>query len=181
MRGVKLPANFLGDHFADARVGGGLESLGRADEYRMRLQVRPHGAIHLARMGRRHHSQHDVRPGEGFFQRAGDFNFRGQFETGQIDFVDALGAQKFHDVGAVGPQREPVRPRGPRQRDGQRRAPAPAADDGNFLHDFLRRISKRGSVPIMSRSMFQRCFKMIRIAASSVPVDTATGGAWPGA
>ena len=89
--------------FADARVGGGLESLGRADEYRMRLKVRPHGAIHLARMGRRHHTQHDVRPGEGLFQRAGDFNFRGQFETGQIDFVDALRAQQFHDVGAVRP------------------------------------------------------------------------------
>ena len=76
--------------------------------------------------------------GEGFFEAAGDFDVRGQFESGQIDFVHSRALQHLHDVGAVRPQREPVRPRGPRQRDGQRRAPASAADDGNFLHDFFR-------------------------------------------
>ena len=70
MREGESVAYFFGDHFADARVGVRFEALGRADENGTRRDVRAHRAIKRARVRRRHHAQHDVGAGEGFFEGA---------------------------------------------------------------------------------------------------------------
>ena len=144
----------------------------------MRFKVRPHRAIHFAGMRRRHHAKHDVRSFESRFQSSRDFHFLGQLKPGKINFVDSPPLQKIHKsaLWAHNANGEAARTR---QCNGQRGTPAPAANDGDFLHDFFRPISKGGSVPIISRSILSRCFMMTTTAASSVPVETAVGRGVP--
>ena len=77
------------------------------------------------------------------------------------------------------------------KRDGQRRAPASRADDGDFLHGLsaqhaeliagARPMYTCGSVPSSSRTIFARWRTMTRTIASDAPADNGYGGACRGA
>jgi hypothetical protein len=52
---------------------------------------------------------------------------------------------------------------------------------GNYS-SFFGGVPRRGSVPAMRRSIFERCLKITSTAMTTVPKVTVSGGApWPGA
>src|SRR6267154_1936180 len=123
-----------------------LQALRRADEYRAGLEMRAHRAINFPRVRGRHHAQDYFSAGERLRKRSGYVHSSRQLESWKINFIDALRSQQINDVRTVRPDRQPMMPRRTRERDGQLRTPAPAANNRNFLHDSFRPISIRGSV-----------------------------------
>src|SRR6266481_3221712 len=148
----------------------------------MRFKMRPHRAIYLARVRGRHHAQYHLRAGERFRKRSRDFYFRGQLESGQIDFVDTLAPQQFHHVGTVRPYRQTVRARRTCQRNGQRRAPASAAADTDASETYRQ---KRATITKTATAAATPPQEIIRKTPSAVATPlppenfSHTGKTWP--
>ena len=165
-RGDRRPGEHLGEHLRHPLVRVRLQSLRRADHDRAGRQVRRRARHHAAHHVRRHGGDHQRRALERGAEVGGGLERGLERRVRQEQVVAMAAVDLLRHLGLVGPERH--RLAAVAQQVGERRAPAPRADDRRARHGAPCPCwPNRASVPAISRRRFERWLKITNSATAS--------------